>query len=152
MLTGLFYIYHRNAEAMKEHTTNYQNAFIEIAEDCPVKAGEMPPLKGEKRTVANMQFDMVYDNPYKYTSDDVLFQVYADRNGIKKSEQTEARKQFFSKGQACFRASPLTKRYGWGVHSDEAGRIALYGAETTEYKKLSGDKALKVVKAMRISK
>ncbi|MCD6062102.1 MAG: hypothetical protein K0R82_13 [Flavipsychrobacter sp.] len=137
---------------MKEHTTNYQNTFIEIAEDCPVKAGEMPPLKGEKKSVANRQFDMVYDNPYKYTSDDVLFQVYAERNDIKKSELDEARKAFFSKGQPCFRASPLTKRYGWGVHSDEESRIAIYGVETPEYKKLAKDSSLKVVKAMRTSK
>lgn len=134
---------------MKLHTTNYENTFIEIAEDCPAIMGEVPPVKGETKTVANLQFDMVIDNPYKYTSDDVLFQVYAVRNGIKKADMKEAREQFFSKGQACFRASPLTKRYGWGVHSDANGKIALYAAETPEYKKLVKDKTITVVKAMK---
>lgn len=137
---------------MKEHTTNCKNGFIEVAADCPAKAGEMPADRGDKKPVARMQFDMLYNHPYRYTSDDVLFQVYADRNGIKKNELAEARKAFFSKGQPCFRASPLTKRYGWGVHSNETGHIAIYGCETPEYKKLSKDKSLKVVKAMRTSK
>jgi hypothetical protein len=29
------------------HTTNYLNTFIEVAEDCPVKAAEIPPVKEE---------------------------------------------------------------------------------------------------------
>ena len=134
---------------MKVHTTNYENAFIEIADDCPVKMGEVPPLKGENKTVANLQFEILIDHPYEYTSDDVLFQVYAIRNNIKKSELKAAREEFFSKGQPCFRASPLTKRYGWGVHNNEEGKIALYACETPEYKKLAKDKKLQVVKAMK---
>lgn len=99
-----------------------------------------------------MQYDMISKHPYKYTSDDVLFTVYAERNGIKKDKLKEAREAFFSKGQACFRASPLTKRYGWGVHSNAEGKIAIYGCDTQEYKKLQEDKSLKIVKAMRSSR
>lgn len=134
---------------MKIHTTNYENTFIEIADDSPTSTGEIPPVKGENKTVASMQFDMVRKNPYKFTSDDVLFHVFAERKDLTENELEEARKEFFSKGQACFRASPLTKRYGWGVHSNEEGRIAIYGSETEEYQKLKNDKNLKVVKAMK---
>lgn len=137
---------------MKTHTTNYQNTFIEVAEDCPVQAGEVPPRKGEAKTVANLQYDLLHKHPYKYTSDDVIFQVYADRNDLTKKEYKEARELFFSKGQPCLRASPLTKRYGWGVHHDQDGKIALYGSETAEYKRFSKDKSLKVVKAMKTSR
>lgn len=134
---------------MKTHTTNYTDTFIEIADDCPIAEGEIPPVKGDARTVANLQFDMVIKHPYKYTSDDVLFQVYAERNGIPKSEYKRAREEFFSKGQPCFRASPLTKRYGWGVHNNSEGRIALYPAGSPEYKKFQKDRSLQVVKAMK---
>lgn len=136
---------------MKIHTTNYTDTFIEIAEDCPATIGEIPPTK-EDKTVANIQFEMVRKNPYKYTSDDILFQVFADRNDLTKGEYKKAREQFFSKGQPCFRASPLTKRYGWGVHNNKDGKMAIFGAESAEYKKLSKDKTLKVVKAMKSSK
>jgi hypothetical protein len=95
---------------------------------------------------------MVSKNPYKFTSDDVLFQVFAIRKDLTKSEYKEAREQFFSKGQPCFRASPLTKRYGWGVHYDKEGRMAIYSAESAEYRKLVKDKTLKVLKAMKTSK
>lgn len=134
---------------MKTHTTNYINTFILIADDCPARAGEMPPLKEDKRTVANIQFDILNKSPYAYTSDDILFQVFADKNDLTKSELKKGREEFFSKGQPCFRASPLTKRYGWGVHSNEYGKIAIYGCETAEYKKFSGDKNLSIVKAMK---
>ena len=134
---------------MKVHTTNYFDTFIEIADDSPTTAGEVPPLKGDNKTAATIQFEMISKHPYKYTSDDVLFQVFADKNDLTKSEYKAAREQFFSKGQPCFRASPLTKRYGWGVHSDKEGKIAVYGCETTKYQKLATDKKLKVVKAMK---
>jgi hypothetical protein len=131
------------------HTTNYHNTFIAVAEDCPVKAAEIPPQKDEK-TVAGLQFEMIIDNPYKYTSDDVIFQVFALRNKISGKASLDAeREKFFSKGQPCFRSSPLTKRYGWGVHSDAKGRIAIYAMESAEYKKLAKDKSLQHVRAMR---
>ncbi|MDQ5928621.1 MAG: hypothetical protein QG594_395 [Bacteroidota bacterium] len=137
---------------MKVHTTNYHNTFIAVAEDCPLTNGEIPPLKGENKTIANIEFEMISKNPYKYSSDDVLFQVFADKNDLTKSDYKNAREAFFSKGQACLRASPLTKRYGWGIHNDENGKIALYGMETPEYEKYLKDKNLKVVKAMRSSR
>ena len=137
---------------MKTHTTNYLDTFIEIADDCPSISGEIPPTKGDSKTVANMQFELLDKNPYMFTSDDILFQVYAERNNLLKSEYKEARQQFFTKGQPCFRASPLTKRYGWGIHNDKEGKIAIYGCETVEYKKFSKDKSLKVIKAMKSSK
>lgn len=137
---------------MKLHTTNYINTFIEVSDDCPTTVGEIPPQKGEAKTVANIQFDLVKKNPYKFTSDDVFFKVFAERNDLSESEYPAAREKFFSKGQPCFRASPLTKRYGWGIHSDQDGKIAIYGCETAEYQKLQKDSSLKVVKAMKSSR
>jgi hypothetical protein len=135
-----------NVNDMK--TTNYINTFIEVAEDCPVKAAEIPPQKEEK-TAANIQFEMVAHNPYKYSSDDVLFQVYATKNKLSGSKLKEEREKFFSKGQACFRSSPLTKRYGWGVHNNEKGKIAIYPIESPEYKKFVKDKNLEHTRGMR---
>jgi len=134
---------------MKIHTTNYFDTFIEVAEDTKAVCGTKPPSKGDKRTVAEMQYDLIAKNPYKYTSDDISFQVLADRNDLTKAEYKQAREQFFSKGQPCFRASPLTKTYGFGVHCDSNGKIAIYGLETSEYEKFVADKNLKKVKAMK---
>ncbi|WP_342481620.1 DUF6157 family protein [Paenibacillus sp. FSL L8-0340] len=32
----------------------------------------------------------------------------------------------FSKSNPCLRASMLSKRYGWGMHFNDEGKIALY--------------------------
>jgi hypothetical protein len=131
------------------HTTNYVNTFIEVADDCPTSTAELPPQKADKETVATLHFSKIYEHPYRYTSDDVIFGTHAVRNDIPREEMKEARTVFFSKGQACLRCSPLGKRYGWGIHHDEHGKVALYPMESAEYKKFIKDKALAHVKAMR---
>ena len=136
---------------MKIHSTNYFDTFIEVAEDTKADSGTTPPTK-EKKTVAEMQYDLISNNPYKFTSDDIFFQVFADRNDLTKSEYEQAREQFFSKGQPCFRASPLTKTYGFGVHSDSNGKVALVGMETDNYQKFLEDNKTKKIKAMKSSR
>lgn len=136
----------------KTHTTNYFDTFIQVADDCPAVSGEIPKAKGNSKTVAEIQFEMIAKKPYAFTSDDVLFKVFAQRNDISSAEEEEAREKFFSKGQPCFRASPLTKRYGFGLHANQEGKIAIYGMETDEYAKLSANDNLKKLKAMRTAK
>ena len=134
---------------MKSHTTNYYNTFIEVAEDCPVTVAKVPPQKGDKKTVASLQYSLIQKRPYCYTSDDVLFAVYAKRQGISKKDHAAKRETFFSRGQPCMRASPLLKRYGWGVHSNGEGKLALVAVEDAAYKKLAGDSTITHLKAMR---
>ena len=137
---------------MALHTTNYFDTFIEVAEDTKANAGTIPPSKGDTKTIAQMQYELISRHPYKYSSDDLLFDVFAERNDLSKSELKKGREDFFSKGQACLRASPLTKTYGFGVHHDSNGKVAIYGVETKEYEKFVQDKNLKKVKGMRSSK
>jgi hypothetical protein len=136
---------------MKIHTTNYFDTFIQVAEDCPVASGEVPPLKGEEKSIATIQFELISENPYQYTSDDILFQCFVLKKSLER-DLKGARNQFFSKGQACLRSSPLTKRYGWGIHFNHEGKIALYGKDSDTYKQFSEDKRLKTTKAMRSKK
>lgn len=132
-------------------STNYFNTFIEVADDCPATHGEVPPVKGSK-TVANLQYEMLQGHPYEYTSDDVLFAVFAQRNQIPEEALAEQRSLFFAKGQPCLRASPLTKRYGWGVHSNDEGKIALFGMESEAYQDMVANQAIEKTKAMRSSR
>jgi len=133
---------------MKTHTTNYFDTFIQAAAD--FKGDEsMRPVAKEKKTVAQMQYDLIANDPYHYTSDEVLFKIHAERNGITLSQEKQARTDFFSKGQACLRASPLTKNYGFGIHANAQGRVALYGIETDTYQKMVDDPHITQVKAMK---
>ncbi|HAI75283.1 MAG TPA: hypothetical protein DCM08_03475 [Microscillaceae bacterium] len=134
------------------HTTNYFNTFIEVAEDTQVSSGTKPLAKGGKQTVAMRQYELLVNNPYQFTSDDIFFLVFAEKNHLTQEALAAARKDFFSKGQPCFRASPLTKIYGFGVHADNEGKVALWGMETEKYQQLANDPTIQKVKAMRTSK
>jgi hypothetical protein len=136
---------------MKLHTTNYFDTFIVVAEDTKATSGTIPPSK-EKPTIAEMQYKLIAENPYKLTSDDVLYQVFAVRNDFNKAEHKKERELFFSKEHPCFRSSPLTKTYGFGIHSNNEGKIALFGMETKEYQKFIADKQIRKVKAMKSNK
>jgi hypothetical protein len=133
---------------MKIPTTNYNNTFIEVADDCKAEEGIVPPEK-TKKTIARMQFDMLFANPYKYTSDEAIFSIYVQRNAVQINELEDVRKAFFSKGQPCLRSSPLGKTYGWGIHFDSQSRVAIYSKGSKEYNKFKNDKTQKHLKAMK---
>ncbi|OCA72421.1 hypothetical protein BBI01_09860 [Chryseobacterium artocarpi] len=133
---------------MKQHTTNYINTFIQIAEDCPVSQSQIPPEKKEK-TLANLQYEQISKNPYQYSSDDIIFECYVFKNDIPESEKQNERNIFFSKGQACLRSSPLAKRYGFGIHHNKEGKVAIYPVESKEYQNLLNDSSITKTKAMR---
>lgn len=94
---------------MKIHSTNYYNAFIAVADDFPSLKEEVPAEKRGQKTATSQQLEMIGENHYQYTSDEVLFTLFAQRNDLTGDELEEARKKFFSKGQACLRASALGK-------------------------------------------
>jgi len=137
---------------MKEHTTNYSNTFILIADDCTATVGIIPPLKGDEYTVAGLHFEMIANHPYEFTSDEVMFAVFALRKELAESELHVARKLYFSKGQPCFRASPLTKKYGWGMHHNLEGKVALFSRDSTDYMHFEEDPSVFKVKAMKSKK
>ncbi|MBO9691509.1 DUF6157 family protein [Chryseobacterium sp.] len=133
---------------MKQYTTNYINTLIEVAEDCPVSQSQIPPEKKEK-TLANLQYEKLAKNPYQYTSDDIIFDCYAIKHDISENEKQQERENFFSKGQPCLRCSPLAKKYGFGIHHNTEGKIALIPVESKEYQSLLNDVSTAKTKAMR---
>lgn len=133
---------------MKQHTTNYFNTLIEPAEDCPVSQAQIPPEKKEK-TLANLQYEMISQYPYRFSSDDIVFECFALKNDITENEKETARTRFFSKGQPCLRSSPLAKRYGFGIHHNPEGKVALFPLESEDYQQLLKDDSVHKVRAMR---
>lgn len=134
-----------------KHSTNYTRTLTAAADD-GAERGTVPPFKPENPSIAWRTWAMIADAPYVHTSDDVIFGVWADRQGIPEAERDAARAAFFAQGRACLRASDLGKRYGWGIHHDDQGRIALYGVETEAYRRLLHDPAVEVTRAMRRSR
>ena len=130
------------------HSTNYYNTFIEVADDCPVTEAAAPPQRAEK-TVANIHYDVLAGSPHRFTSDEVIFEVHREKNRISDDAVAAERERFFAKGQACLRSSPLAKRYGWGIHHDSEGKLAIYPLGSEEYGRYANDPTVKHLKAMR---
>ena len=135
---------------------NYLDTFILVADDCRADHGTEPPVKSENPSIAARQYEMIATAPYTFTSEDVIFGVHADRTVIDEQDRPAARAEYFSIGRACLRASNLGKKYGWGIHCDAEGKLALYGVESPEYARLvaAGDngECPALVKAMRSSR
>ena len=163
---------------------DYVNTFIAVAPDNRAVRGMKPPARGgtpadalparelsldgrpaasiraaELRTgsiptVAALTYELINGHPYELTSGDVIFTVMALRRGIPDADRAAARAEFYATPRACLRSSDLGKRYGWGIHADADGRLALYGVESHEYGRLldgrdpSGD-YVAVTRAMR---
>jgi len=127
------------------HTTNTQNTLIVPAKDC--KPVAKPPEKAG--SVAALQYEILVAAPYDLTSDEVLSSVAAARKGIADDAFPQFRETFFSKGQPCFRASPLTKTNGWAVHANEAGRLAVIDPNSADFETLIARDDVDVIPAMR---
>lgn len=130
---------------------NYQNTFILVADDCPVNEGVVPIVKeGKSKPIHVIQYLIMSEKPYKYTQEDIIFMVYAERNSISKSD-INARDELFKKNHPCLRTSALGKKYGWGLHFDNEGKAALFSKSSSEYQvfEAGNNKKIKLVKAMR---
>jgi hypothetical protein len=125
---------------------NYRHAFITVSPDTAATCGTAPARAG---SVAQLQHALLSERPYGLTSEELLFEVHARRGGVAEADRAAAWAAFFARPQACLRASPLVKSFGWGLHHDGEGRVALYGVESADYAALSRRADLKVVAGMR---
>lgn len=132
-------------------TTNYRSTFIAVAPDCRATAAEAPSV-GPRPTVASLQHALLSERPYELTSDELLFRVHVARAGIADDDLDAERERFFARDQACLRASPLPKRYGWGLHHDDEARVALVALGSARYDELVARTDLTQRTAMRSSR
>lgn len=131
-------------------TTNYFNTLITVAEDTPTSSSVVPDLS--KESVAAQQYRWVSDQPYALTSNDVIFARVAAKLDIPPAERAAEQEAYFTTGRACLRTSPLAKQYGWGIHADAEGRIALVAMESDRYAELVADETVTKRRAMRRSR
>lgn len=133
---------------------DYYRTLIAVADDCPATVAVEPPPRGGRQTVAELQYGMLAGRPHVLTQQDVLFGTWLSRQDLPEepSEQERARlrREFFARSQACLRASPLPKKYGWGLLFDTEGRVALCAVDSPGYRELvDGRGGVRVLKAMR---
>jgi hypothetical protein len=131
---------------------NYYDTLIEVADDCPATEGHVPAPRGGKKTKAVVEYELLVSHPYAYTEEEIAFEVYAALHAIPNASRTKERETFLSKGHPHLRVSPLAKRYGWGLHNDADGKVALIAVDSSEYQRLMEDPRTTKVKAFRSSR
>ncbi|GIP54042.1 MULTISPECIES: DUF6157 family protein [Paenibacillus] len=134
---------------------SYTNTFIRVSPDCPAETGIVPVSAKESKPVHVIQYELLTEHPYKFDYPALLFETHIRHKQISaeviQEREQEIRDDLFSKKHACLRASALPKKYGWGVHYDENGKIAIYGMDSHEYKRFteSADGSIQVLNGMR---
>lgn len=120
---------------------NPTNQFVEIAPDCQTDKAVVPQDKGDKCSIAGIEYQLLSGKPYGYTLEELKFATHVLHKQIPPAEVKARRQQlwdeYFAKPCACMRASPLTKQYGWGAHYNEQGKIAIYPVGSAEYRRLT---------------
>ena len=115
---------------------DYTSTFITVAPDTSAVAGVEPT----GTTIAATTFSLIASAPYALRSSDVIFQVWASRHDVDPSSADEWA-SFYSTPHACLRSSDLGKRYGWGIHADADGRLAVYAVGSESYETLAAGTA-----------
>lgn len=131
---------------------SYTDTFIRVAEDCPAQAGETPPPRVPP-SVAELQHRLLTEAPSTLTEEDLYVRTHGMRRELGEDEivanWASLHDEVYAKPQACLRASPLTKRYGFGAHYDSEGRIELHPVGSEGYARCAADATLTQLAAMR---
>lgn len=113
---------------------------IEVAEDCPVEHAMEPPDGSPKKTIPRITYEVLINNPYMYTEIELFHEIHLarrNRPGLKIESYNIKR-------------SRLVQMFGWGIHRNPEGKLALVAMESEKYRTLQI--SIKKTKAYRKSK
>ncbi|RAU97905.1 DUF6157 family protein [Paenibacillus sp. YN15] len=137
---------------------SYTNTFITVSPDCPVSSSVRPQPKGGAKTKPLLEYELLSAHPYCFTEKELIYQVHVRHQRVTEVElrerEGEIRQKLFAKSHPCMRASMLPKKYGYGIHYDHEGKIAIYGMETSRYRAFAEgeEEGGRVIAAMRNKK
>lgn len=95
---------------------------ILVAEDCPVELSIVPD-DGFPKTIARIEFEILNEYPYQFSESDLFIEVH-----INKRKRPDLKIDSYN-----IKRSPLLQKYGWGIHRNQAGKLALVPVNSVEY-------------------
>ncbi|OGU11433.1 MAG: hypothetical protein A2075_22730 [Geobacteraceae bacterium GWC2_58_44] len=122
----------------RSHMRNSVEELIEVAEDSPATSSVIPS-DGTPKTIARVKYEVLTENPYRYTEREFFKVVHFDIRG---------RRDLKIESYNIKRAA-LVRQFGWGIHRSVNGTLALIPMESPRYKELQGMVAVKKTKAYR---
>jgi len=117
----------------------YHEELIEVAEDCPVKCAIEPPV-GDPKTIARIGYEVLIENPYKFTEREFFKEVHFERR-----QMLNLKVESYN-----IKRSLIVRAYGWGIHRNQDGKLALVPMESAQYKELQ--ESIKTTKSYRTRK
>lgn len=133
--------YQPGEQAEKEFS-NYvplTEELIQIADDSPVESSREPHDTDTNKTVARVYYETLMENPYKYNEHELRYEVFVVRRN-----RPDLKIDRYS-----IRRIDLVKKYGWGIHRNSDGKLALVACDSERYKQLLADSSVKKSKASR---
>ena len=121
----------------------FPEILITVADKCPANRGMEPTTNRAEKTITMHQYDVLTEMPYQLTYKQLKEEVHRTRWG---KEFTDEQLETY-----MMKRSGLCKIYGWGVHEDKNGKLALVGCETKEYRRLVKDLQVQKEKALNPS-
>jgi hypothetical protein len=112
---------------------------IEIASDSPAIRGEEPPDSGTRKSIARISYEVLAENPYRFNEREFYHEVHVVRRG----------RPHLKIENYNIKRLALVKSYGWGIHRNSDGKLALVACESNRYKELQADPRVKRTKAYR---
>lgn len=117
-----------------------QEELLEVAEDCPVDHAVVPPDDKPQKTRARIAYEVLSEWPYRCSEIDFFRELdVVRRNGPNAKI-----------GSYQIKRSPLVQSFGWGIHRNSQGKLALVAMESAKYRELQ--RTVKRTKAYRKSK
>ena len=106
----------------------YREELIEVAEDCPVDHAVEPPNDRPNRTRARIAYEILSEHPYQYTEIEFFHEL-----DVVRRNKPNAKIESYQ-----IKRSPLVQTYGWGIHRNQQGKLALVAMESDRYRELQG--------------
>jgi hypothetical protein len=51
----------------RDELMNYYDTLVEVADDCPVSAAQVPQVRGGKKTNAVVEYELLVEHPYTFS-------------------------------------------------------------------------------------
>ncbi len=118
-----------------------QEELIEVAEDYQGKYAQEPP-DGPHKTIPRYEYELLIADPYKYTERELFEQVHV----------VQRNRPHLKIDSYNIKRSPLVQSFGWGIHRNPEGKLALVALESNRYKELQGSKSVTCTKSYRKNK
>ena len=120
-------------------STSAREELIEIAADSRVMRSKEPNDGGNEKTVARISYEVLSENPYKFSEREFYHEVHVVRRKRPDLKIDSYKIQRLA----------LVKEFGWGIHRNSDEKLALVAYESERYKELLANPLVKRTKASR---